>query len=56
MNRRKRFPPEKNSFPIAGMKDSFKNIFPLDGKTGSTSRNRGKMNEKCSVLKKGFHQ
>ena len=28
----------KNPFPIAGMKDSFKNTFLLDGKTAFTGR------------------
>ena len=37
MNRRKH--QRKNRFSLAGMKDSFKNTFPLGVQTGSTNKN-----------------
>lgn len=39
MNRRKQFPSKENRFSLAGMKNSFKNTFPLGVQTGSTNKN-----------------
>lgn len=47
INKRRWFPLEKNKIPLAGTKNFFlKKRLPLDVKTGSTRKNRGKLEEK----------
>ena len=43
VSKRRRFPVDGKQFPLAGIKDSFKNIFLLDGKTGFADKNWVKM-------------